>query len=139
MLVGIDGIDGSGKSTFADEVATLLRARGVPVVRSTVDSFHNPRSKRWARGRSSPVGFYLDRAQPWSRADVVIDNNDIATGTPFVVEPGRSRASETTATVVSGRRRDRQQRHRQPVRGRTGPIPGVGNDRTAGSGRLRST
>jgi uridine kinase len=59
-LVGIDGIDGAGKSTFADELAVVLRARGTPVVRSTTDAFHNPRSVRWARGKGSPDGFYLD-------------------------------------------------------------------------------
>lgn len=60
LLVGIDGIDGSGKTTFADELTTRLAAEGRAVVRSTVDSFHNPRAVRWARGKASPVGFYLD-------------------------------------------------------------------------------
>lgn len=59
-LVAVDGIDGSGKSTFADEMAAELGRRSVPVVRSTIDSFHNPRSVRWKRGKDSPVGFYLD-------------------------------------------------------------------------------
>jgi uridine kinase len=59
-LVAIDGIDGAGKSTFADELARVLRADGVPVIRSTTDSFHNPRSVRWRRGKASPDGFYLD-------------------------------------------------------------------------------
>lgn len=60
LLIGIDGIDGSGKSTFADEVAVRLANQGTLVVRSTIDSFHNPREVRWAKGKSSPVGFYLD-------------------------------------------------------------------------------
>lgn len=60
FLVGIDGIDGSGKTTFADELAALLSVRTVPVVRATIDSFHHPRNVRYRRGRESPVGFYLD-------------------------------------------------------------------------------
>lgn len=60
LLVGIDGIDGSGKSTFADELAACLADGQTPVVRSTVDSFHHPRKVRWSKGKSSPVGFYLD-------------------------------------------------------------------------------
>lgn len=60
LLVAIDGIDGSGKSTFADELAARLADRGLSVVRSTVDSFHNPRDVRRSKGPSSPVGFYLD-------------------------------------------------------------------------------
>ena len=60
FVVGVDGIDGSGKSTFADEVGVALSTRGVSVVRSTIDSFHLPRASRWRRGRTSPLGFYLD-------------------------------------------------------------------------------
>ncbi|MEM9615882.1 MAG: uridine kinase [Actinomycetota bacterium] len=62
LLVAVDGVDGSGKSTFADELADhLARHDGdLTVVRASIDSFHHPRRRRWARGRSSPVGFYLD-------------------------------------------------------------------------------
>jgi len=59
-LVGVDGIDGAGKSTFADELAAVLRARGIATDRSSIDSFHRPRAQRWAAGRSSPLGFYRD-------------------------------------------------------------------------------
>jgi uridine kinase len=59
LLVAIDGIDGGGKSTFADELAVMLEA-DVPVIRSTADSFHNPRAVRWRRGKLSPIGFYRD-------------------------------------------------------------------------------
>ena len=60
LLVAIDGIDGSGKSTFADELAASLVADGHQVVRASVDSFHNPRQVRYRRGATSPVGFFLD-------------------------------------------------------------------------------
>jgi hypothetical protein len=33
---------------------------GRPVIRSSVDGFHNPRELRYRRGRGSPEGFYLD-------------------------------------------------------------------------------
>src|SRR4029079_9300372 len=59
-LIAVDGIDGAGKSTFADELAGVLLADGVTVIRSTTDSFHNPRTVRWRRGKTSPDGFYLD-------------------------------------------------------------------------------
>ena len=62
-VVAVDGIDGSGKSTFADELVAALAARpdfDRELVRSTVDSFHNPRSVRHARGPGSPTGFYRD-------------------------------------------------------------------------------
>ena len=62
LLVAIDGIDGSGKSTFADELATNLSTRpgAHQIVRATVDSFHNPRQVRYRRGKGSGAGFYRD-------------------------------------------------------------------------------
>jgi uridine kinase len=59
-LVAVDGRSGAGKSTFADELADRLGRRGVPVVRSTTDSFHRPRRERLARGLPSVEGIYLD-------------------------------------------------------------------------------
>ena len=60
LCVAVDGIDGAGKSTLADELAADLRRRGVPVLRSTTDSFHHRREVRWAKGVLSPEGFYRD-------------------------------------------------------------------------------
>lgn len=58
--VGIDGVDGAGKTIFADELAEVLKNRSVPVIRASVDGFHNPRDVRYRRGRRSPEGFYVD-------------------------------------------------------------------------------
>lgn len=44
--VGVDGVDGAGKTFFADELAGLLAARGVPVIRASVDGFHHPAEVR---------------------------------------------------------------------------------------------
>jgi uridine kinase len=41
VRVAIDGVTGSGKSTFADELVAHVRR---PVVRATVDGFNRPRS-----------------------------------------------------------------------------------------------
>jgi len=59
-LVGVDGVDGAGKTTFCDDLAQVLRSRGREVVRASVDDFHHPRAIRWQRGRTSPEGFFLD-------------------------------------------------------------------------------
>lgn len=58
--VAVDGIDGAGKTTFADELAGVLRDRGQTVIRASVDGFHNPRKIRYERGRHSAAGYYLD-------------------------------------------------------------------------------
>ncbi len=58
--IAVDGVDGAGKTTFADELGDLLTQRGTYVVRASIDGFHRPRAERWARGRHSPEGYYLD-------------------------------------------------------------------------------
>lgn len=60
LRVGIDGVDGAGKTHFADELAQSFTAQGMPVIRASVDGFHRPRARRYERGRSSPEGFYHD-------------------------------------------------------------------------------
>jgi uridine kinase len=60
VRVGIDGVDGVGKSTFAGELAAALTGRGREVVQVSADDFHHPRAVRHRRGRDSPVGFWLD-------------------------------------------------------------------------------
>ena len=60
LLVGVDGSPGSGKSTFADELAARISRLGRSVVRSTTDSFHNPRSIRSRRGLNSAQSYFLD-------------------------------------------------------------------------------
>ena len=58
--VAIDGVDGAGKTHFADELAGVLGASGRSVIRASVDGFHNPRSIRYRLGRDSPEGFFED-------------------------------------------------------------------------------
>lgn len=58
--LAVDGVDGAGKTTFTDELATAITDHGRPVVRASVDGFHNPRELRYARGKQSPVGFFED-------------------------------------------------------------------------------
>jgi uridine kinase len=60
VRVAIDGVDGAGKTIFADELAGQIERRGRAVIRASVDSFHNPRSIRYRRGRSSPEGYFRD-------------------------------------------------------------------------------
>lgn len=60
VRVGVDGVDCAGKTVLADELAGPLRSRGREVIRASVDGFHNPRSIRHRRGRSSPKGYYED-------------------------------------------------------------------------------
>jgi uridine kinase len=60
VRVAIDGRDGAGKTTFADELAVVVQLGGRPVVRVSADDFHNVRAVRYRRGRDSPLGCWLD-------------------------------------------------------------------------------
>ncbi|MGZ4289958.1 MAG: uridine kinase [Gaiellaceae bacterium] len=55
--VGIDGVDGAGKTVFADELAAAI---GDPARRLSVDDFLHPPEVRYRPGRDSPEGFFLD-------------------------------------------------------------------------------
>ncbi len=60
VRVAIDGVDAVGKTTLADELVGPVEQRGRPVVRASIDGFHNPRAKRYRRGQDSPEGYYYD-------------------------------------------------------------------------------
>lgn len=60
VRVAIDGVDGAGKTTLADELAEPIRRLGRPVIRATIDRFHNPRNVRYRQGRHSPDGYSRD-------------------------------------------------------------------------------
>ncbi|WP_164201695.1 uridine kinase [[Micrococcus luteus] ATCC 49442] len=57
-LIAVDGVDGSGKSTFATDLAAVIHAVTVIVIHA--DDFLNLRAVRHRRGRDSPEGFWLD-------------------------------------------------------------------------------
>ncbi|MBN2794680.1 MAG: hypothetical protein JXR88_04690 [Clostridia bacterium] len=58
IIVAIDGIDASGKTSFANEVKEAIKNR--PVLRLSMDDFHNPKEQRIKRGYLSPEGYYYD-------------------------------------------------------------------------------
>lgn len=60
LRVAVDGITGAGKTTFADDLAARIRARGADCIRVSMDGFHQPRAVRHRRGRESPDGYYED-------------------------------------------------------------------------------
>ncbi|WP_247829095.1 hypothetical protein [Arthrobacter antioxidans] len=57
-LVAVDGVDGSGKTSFTASLAAEIRHR--PMIVIHVDDFLNPSPIRHAQGRHSPDGFWRD-------------------------------------------------------------------------------
>lgn len=60
VRVAVDGVDGAGKTFFADELAKAIRTAGRTVIRASVDAFHHPKAIRYRLGATSPQGFYAD-------------------------------------------------------------------------------
>lgn len=58
LKVAIDGVDGAGKTTLANELGRRLSDRGMSIVRAGVDGFHNPSAIRYRLGKHSPEGFF---------------------------------------------------------------------------------
>jgi uridine kinase len=73
VRVAIDGVDGVGKTTLADELVDPVRRHGLPVIRASVDGFHNPRSVRYRLGRSSPEGYFRDSFNYAALTAVLLD------------------------------------------------------------------
>lgn len=74
VLLAVDGPDGAGKTTLADDLAGA--ARGRTVVRASLDDFHHPRAHRHAEGRTGETvwarGFDYEAVRrelldPWRR------------------------------------------------------------------------
>ena len=59
-IVAVDGIDGAGKTTFADSLKPWIEGLGRQAIRASVDGFHNQAAVRYSRGKASPQGYFLD-------------------------------------------------------------------------------
>jgi uridine kinase len=88
--VAVDGVDGAGKTTFADELAACLASCGRQIIRASVDGFHNPRAIRYRLGAGSPdplagsnrryvegQQLYLSQCRPTALASLVVNNDDL--------------------------------------------------------------
>ena len=92
IRVAIDGTDAAGKTTLADELASVLRGRGREVIRVSIDGFHRPRAERYRRGELSPEGYYRDSFDYAALREAILD--------PF--GPGGTHSSQDSILLVDG-------------------------------------
>lgn len=59
-VIAVDGVDGSGKTTFATRLAAAIEGAGRPAVIVHEDDFLAPREVRYRLGRESPEGYFRD-------------------------------------------------------------------------------
>lgn len=72
LRVGIDGLCGVGKSTFARELAGVLGTLGHPVVHVDSDGFHHVRARRHRNTQDPARGYYEDAYDLDSLAERVL-------------------------------------------------------------------
>lgn len=74
LLVGIDGVDGAGKTTFAGKLleALNLKVDSKCTQLVSIDDFHNVREVRHKQGKESPLGFFEDSFDYESLKDRVL-------------------------------------------------------------------
>ena len=84
VLVGVDGVDGSGKTTFA--AALRERVVGRPSTIIHLDDFLNPPHLRHARGRDSAEGFWLDTYDYPAFRRVLADSAEAGANAAIIVE-----------------------------------------------------
>lgn len=70
--VAVDGLDGAGKTVFANELAATFAERDHAVIRASIDGFHRPREERYRVGRDSAEGFYRDSYDYESFRDALV-------------------------------------------------------------------
>jgi len=71
--VAIDGVSVVGKTVLADELVAPLERRGRPVIRASIDGFHNPRTVRHRLGPDSPKGYLRDSFNDEALRSVLLD------------------------------------------------------------------
>jgi uridine kinase len=73
LRIAVDGITAAGKTTFANELAAAVAARGRPIARVSMDGYHHPRAHRHRQGRDSAEGYYQDAYDFPAFAELVLD------------------------------------------------------------------
>lgn len=72
VRVGVDGVCGAGKTTFARDLAAMVRAVGRPVVQLDSDGFHHVRARRRRNTDDPARGYYEDAYDLDAVADRVL-------------------------------------------------------------------
>ena len=70
VLVGVDGPDAAGKTTFARNLTDVLDRI---VIQASIDAWHRPGAERMHRGAMSPEGYYRDSFDHEALASKLLD------------------------------------------------------------------
>lgn len=82
LRVAINGIQGTGKTTFARKFAEYLQSQGVNAIYLTIDGYHHPSAIRYKQGRDSARGYYEDCYDEQAFVDNVLRASQAGTYVP---------------------------------------------------------
>lgn len=60
VRIGINGIEGTGKTIFCQNLTNHLVSKKLQAIQITIDGYHNPKAVRYRQGRDSAQGYYED-------------------------------------------------------------------------------
>jgi len=72
VRVAINGIEGTGKTTFAIRFVEYLKAQSCSAFHVSIDGFHFNKNKRYKQGRDSADGYYEDSYNEAAFVDKVL-------------------------------------------------------------------
>lgn len=58
--VAVNGVEGVGKTVFAERLTRFLAAQGMNAIHVSIDGFHFHKARRYRQGRDSARGYYED-------------------------------------------------------------------------------
>lgn len=117
LVVGVDGVDGAGKTTFAQKLLEVLHLRidSANTRLISIDDFHNVREIRHRQGKDSPTGFFEDsfdyeslkkrvlnpiRDSKGGFASIVPGSQDLKTD--LLITPEKIRLQPSSVVIVEG-------------------------------------
>ena len=111
LLVGVDGLDGAGKTTFAADLVAAFGRRDVPAATVSLDDFHTPREVRhaapddgavWYRQAYDLEAFRRLVVAPYRRGEAVALRFRSAETDAVVDDPPTWTPPERAVLVVEG-------------------------------------
>jgi len=78
LLIAINGIEGSGKTTFAKQLVAFLNAEHYQTIHVSIDGYHNTKTIRYQQGSNSAKGYYEDSYNEQAFVDNVLKSSQEA-------------------------------------------------------------
>ena len=75
VLVGINGIEGTGKTVFCSKFTQYLQSHQINAIHVSIDGFHNTKEIRYKQGRDAAKGYLEDAYNETAFAEKVLKSS----------------------------------------------------------------